>query len=193
MFLKFLLVFCLFAAALGDVSAAAPEKNNRKEEKQSKKKRNEKKRSKKDDKKSKEPQDKTLPAREDNWRRGPNRSWELHLTEAIEKAKTEKKLLYVVAIENNKECRELKTRVLGSSRFKRFAETSFVLLYIDMDGKDQPSSQKTHNVNVKKQFKFGSKMPSAVIVDPSTKKQLAEIKGVKTPRDYVENMRKYVK
>lgn len=135
-----------------------------------------------------------LPAEAANWRRGPNRAWEVNFNTAVLKAKTEKKKLYVLASGSDwcPPCKKLKSSVLGNGKFRKLANDSFILVFIDFPrGYKLPVTQQQHNVMVAKKLNFGKGVPSALIVDPVSLKVVGKISGYKPAKDYIKTLKKF--
>ena len=135
-----------------------------------------------------------LPPEAANWRRGPNRSWEVNLNTAVLKAKAEKKKLYVLASGSDwcPPCKKLKSAVLGNSKFRKLANSSFILVFIDFPrGYKLPVTQQQHNMMVAKKLNFGKGVPSALIVDPVSLKVVGKISGYKPAKDYIQALKKF--
>ena len=136
-----------------------------------------------------------LPPEAANWRRGPSRTWEVNLNTAVLKAKAEKKKLYVLASGSDwcPPCKKLKSTVLGNSRFKKIADESFILVFIDFPrGYKLPATQQQHNMIVAKKLNFGKGVPSALIVDPASLKVIGKISGYKPAKEYIKALSKFV-
>ena len=135
-----------------------------------------------------------LPLREANWKGGPNRSWEINFNDAVMKAKAENKKLFVLRSGSDwcPPCKRLKSSVLGSSKFRKLADSSFVLVFLDFPRKiELPQEQKVHNAMVSKKFAFGGGVPSALIINPETLKVEGKIMGYKPAKDYINALKKY--
>ena len=74
-----------------------------------------------------------LPPRSSNWKSGPSSDWELNFNNAALKAKSEKKKLFVLRTnsDGNSKCKKLKSTVLANSKFRKFTNNSFVLVFLD--------------------------------------------------------------
>ncbi|MBQ4315055.1 MAG: thioredoxin family protein [Lentisphaeria bacterium] len=137
-----------------------------------------------------------LPAEADNWKQGPNRTWEVNFNNAVLKARAEKKMLYVLASGSDwcPPCKRLKSTVLGNSKFRKMAEKSFVLVFIDFPRNIKlPATQKQHNAMVAKKFPFGGGVPSALIIEPNSLKVAGKISGYKPAKMYIQELSKFAK
>lgn len=135
-----------------------------------------------------------LPQREANWKGGPNRTWEINFNNAALKAKAEKKKLLVLKSGSDwcPPCKKLKSAVIGNSKFKKMAEKSFILVFIDFPRSiELPETQKMHNAMVSKKFNFGNGVPSALIINPATLKVEGQIMGYRPAKEYLKALQKF--
>ena len=136
-----------------------------------------------------------LPPDATNWHRGPNMTWEINFNKAVEKAKAEKKQLFVLSSGSDwcPPCKKLKTVVTGT-KFRKIAKDNFVLVFIDAPRMTKlPATQLEHNAMVKKKFNFGGGVPSVLIIDPATLKIVGKIGGYRPSKEYIKEVQKYAK
>ena len=138
-----------------------------------------------------------LPPAASNWKKGPNTTWEVNFNDAAVKAKQQGKKLFVLSSGSDwcPPCIKLKTQVLGSGKFRKLASENFVLVFIDSPRSIKlPATQVKHNAMVRKAFQFGGGVPSAVIIDPASMKQLGTITGYSGKvKDYIKRVERYAK
>jgi thioredoxin-related protein len=137
-----------------------------------------------------------LPQAETTWHRGPGREWEVNFNDAITKAKEGKKKVFMLATGSDwcPPCKALKSNVLSHAKFQRVAGKNFVFLWLDFPRRARlPQDQIQHNYTVKQHFPFGNGVPSAVIIDPVSRKVLGKISGYKPLNGYLDELEKYSK
>ena len=185
---------CIAVLALAFSVYAAPKKENTKDQKTTKKERKAAKKNAK--KRITPPAIPGLPPSASNWKKGPNKSWEIDFSIAVDKAKKSGKRILVLASGSDwcPPCMKLKSTVLNNSKFRKVADESFVLVFLDFPKKTKlPATQKTHNMMVAKKFPFGTNVPSALVIDPVSMKSVGQISGYKPAKKYVEEISKFAK
>ena len=133
-----------------------------------------------------------LPSEEADWRRGPDKQWEVDFNKAAAKAKQEKKKLLVLVTGSDwcGWCKKLKSDVLSTKGFQKIANEKFVLVYVDFPRRSPlPQSQKSHNESVVKNIKASGGYPNVLIIDPNSLKTVGKIGGYAPAKKYIAKLK----
>ena len=102
----------------------------------------------------------------------PPAGWMTDIDKAMEKAKKEKKDLFVLFTGSDwcGYCIKLRTDVLDQAGFKKFAGDKLILLYCDFPAREQlPREQLVKQATLSKKLGASDGVPSAVILAPDGK------------------------
>ena len=110
---------------------------------------------------------------DEKWLPGPDKNWQIRYEDAMKIAKRDKKNIYVLATGSDwcYWCKKLKSDVLNSNEFKKFAEKHLVLLYIDLPSSRlaMPMEQRNYNYQLSRKLDLDDGVPAALIINADGK------------------------
>lgn len=105
----------------------------------------------------------------EKWLSPPDKRWMLKLEPALEKAKKEKKFVYVMQTGSDwcSYCLDLEEKVLAKKLFSDLAKKHLVMVYLDFPSEKvpMPKEQREYNKALRKKLNFGPGYPEAKILD----------------------------
>jgi thioredoxin-related protein len=109
------------------------------------------------------------PAVPSGWQPGPTPEWFVNYGPAAEKARQEKRSLFVLCTGADwcPPCKRLDKEVLRSEEFKEYAAKNLVLLYLNFPRRTpHTADQVKHNQDIRRKFGFRGGVPSYLLMDP---------------------------
>ncbi len=135
-----------------------------------------------------------LPARTDDWVAGPDQSWFIHYDDALEAARKLNRKLFILKTDSDwcTYCISLQKDIFSEKKFQAIAAKSFIVLYLDTPRKTpRPDAQVKHNylVSLNIGYERDGGIHKAVILNPYTEKELAQIEGYHSNRNYLAKVK----
>ena len=132
----------------------------------------------------------------EKWLPGPDKRWHVKLEPALEQAKKEKKMVYVLQTGSDwcGYCNDLEKEVLSQKLFSNLAKKYLILVYLDFPGQKvpMPAEQRAYNKKIAREYKFGNGYPEAKVLDADGR-VLATFNGYRPEKQYIIRLYDFLK
>jgi protein disulfide-isomerase len=127
----------------------------------------------------------------EKWLSPPDKRWMLKLEPALERAKKEKKFVYVMKTGSDwcSYCLTLEEKVLSQKRFSELAKKHLVMVYLDFPSAKvpMPKEQREYNNALREKLNFGQSYPEAKILDADGN-EIFTVKGYSPEKLYISKL-----